>query len=108
LALVVLGLSLDLLWGAPLGLWALCLLAAYSVIFLSRGILSGQEFWVLWAWYAFACALAVCFGLILMSMRATHMPSLTGAALQWVVSAALFPFAWRLIERFEDADMRFR
>ena len=107
-ALVVLGLCLDLLWGAPLGLWALCLLAAYGMIFIARGILSGQDFWVLWAWYGAACALAEGLGAVLIGARAGHSPNLLGAGLQWAVSAALFPFAWRLIERYEDADIRFR
>ena len=107
-ALVVLGLCFDLLWGAPLGLWPLCLLAAYAMIFFARGVLSGQEFWVLWAWYGAACAVAEGLGLALMAARVDHTPSLVGAALQWAVSAALFPFAWRLIERYEDADIRFR
>ncbi len=108
LALVVLGVFLDLLWGAPMGLWALCLLAAYGLIFFARGILSGQDFWVLWAWYGAACALAIVSGVGLVSLCAGRLPSLVGAGLQWLVSAALFPFAWRLIERYEDADIRFR
>jgi rod shape-determining protein MreD len=107
-ALVVLGLALDLLWGGPLGLWPLCLLAAYAMIFMARHILSGQEFIALWGAYAAACAAAIGVGLVLMTLRAGHWPSLIGAGLQFLVTAALFPFAWRLIERYEATDTRYR
>jgi rod shape-determining protein MreD len=108
LALVALGLALDLLWGGPQGLWPLCLLAAYALIFLARHILSGQEFAALWAAYAAACAAAMGAGVALMTLRAGHSPSLIGVGLQFLVTAALFPFAWRLIERYEAAETRFR
>jgi rod shape-determining protein MreD len=108
LALVVLGGALDMLWGGPLGLWPLCLLAAYALIFLSRHILSGQEFIALWGAYAAACAVAIGAGLALVTLRSGHAPSLIGAGLQFLVTAALFPFAWRLIERYEAADTRYR
>jgi len=29
-------------------------------------------------------------------------------ALQFVVTLALYPLAWLIIDRFEDADVRFR
>ena len=108
LALLMLGLFQDLLWGAPLGLWPLCLLAAYGFIFSFRAILVGQEFWALWAWYALACGVGLAVGLLTISLEAGHAPSLMGVAWQWLVSAVLFPFAWRLIERYEDQDVRFR
>ncbi|HEY1446943.1 MAG TPA: hypothetical protein VGF33_00270 [Caulobacteraceae bacterium] len=108
LALVVLGLALDLLWGGPLGLWPLCLLAAYALIFLTRHMLLGQDFIALWGAYTAACAAAIATGLVLMTLRAGHWPSLIGAGLQFLVTAALFPFAWRLIERYEAADTRYR
>jgi rod shape-determining protein MreD len=106
--LVVLGLFLDLLWGSPLGQWPLCLLAAYALIFAARRILSGQEFLALWGAYALACAAAEVTGLALASLHSGRVPGLTGAGLQFVVTAALFPFAWRLIERYEAADARYR
>ena len=62
----------------------------------------------MWAGYAGACAAAMVTGLICMEFKAGAVPSLVGAAWQWVASAALFPFAWRLIERYEAADARFR
>ncbi len=107
-ALIVMGLALDLLWGGPLGLWPTCLLAAYALVFCARRILSGQEFWGLWAWYAAACLTATVTGLILMSLRAGHFPSLIGAGAQFAVTVLLYPFAWRLIERYEASDTRYR
>lgn len=108
LALVALGLGLDLLWATPLGFWALCLLSAYGLIFLVRVILSGQDFWILWRWYVAACAVALAVGVLLTFMRAGQAPSLIGVGLQFAVTAVLFPFAWALVERYEDADVRFR
>ncbi|MEP6966641.1 MAG: hypothetical protein ABI906_01040 [Pseudomonadota bacterium] len=108
IALTVLGLFLDTLWGGPLGLWPLCLLAAYGSALLARALLLGQDFLAMWAGYAGACAAAMVTGLICMELKAGAVPSLVGAAWQWVASAALFPFAWRLIERYEAADARFR
>jgi rod shape-determining protein MreD len=107
-ALVLLGLALDLLWGGPLGLWPLCLLAAYALVFAARRILSGQEFVALWGVFAAACAVAFIVGLGLMTVRSGRVPSLLGVWLQFLVTAALFPFAWGLIERYEAADTRFR
>jgi rod shape-determining protein MreD len=108
IALVALGLGQDLLWGTPLGFWALCLLSAYGLIFLVRVILSGQDFWILWRWYAGACAMALAVGVLLTFLRAGQAPSLIGVGLQFAVTAVLFPFAWALVERYEDADVRFR
>lgn len=107
-ALVVLGLGLDLLWGGPLGLWPLCLLAAYALVFFARRMLSGQDFLALWGAFAAACATAMVAGLSLMVLRSGEVPSLVGVGLQFLATAALFPFAWRLIERYEAADMRYR
>lgn len=107
-ALVALGLFLDLLWGGPLGHWPLCLLAAYALIFAARRILSGQEFLALWGAYALACAAAETTGLALVMLHSGRAPGLIGMGLQFVVTAALFPFAWRLIERYEAADARYR
>ncbi len=107
-ALLALGLFLDLLWGTPLGLWPLCLLAAFGAIFFLRPILSGQDFWLLWAWYGLACAAAFALGVGMMALHAGQAPNLIGVGGQWLATTALFPFAWRLIERYEDQDVRFR
>ncbi|MGI8840305.1 MAG: hypothetical protein ACR2F8_05940 [Caulobacteraceae bacterium] len=107
-ALVALGLFLDGLWGGPLGLWPLALLAAYGPVLFARVFLSARGFWELWAWYAVACAAALGAAWLIMALRAGVAPTLIGVAWQFLATVALFPFANRLIERYEDADTRFR
>ncbi|HEY5288504.1 MAG TPA: hypothetical protein VIJ59_00595 [Caulobacteraceae bacterium] len=107
LALFALGVALDLLWGGPLGLWETCLLAAYTLVFVSRRMLSGQEFWALWGAYAVACGGAMAVGFVLTALRAGHAPGLVGVGLQFAVTVALYPFAWKLVERYEAADTRY-
>lgn len=107
IALGVLGLGLDLIWGTPLGLWAASLLTAYAAVFFSRRNLAGQDVWVLWAAYGAACAAAFLVGFLLSWVRAGDTPSLVGVGLQFALSAVLFPFAWRMVERYEAADARY-
>jgi len=107
-ALLVLGLFQDLLWGNPLGLWPLALLAAYGVTTVARPALSGQSFWTLWAWYLATITAAFALAFALTWVMATEAPDLLGLGLQAAVTALLFPLAWRLIDAFEDADIRFK
>ncbi len=106
-ALVVLGVLLDLLWGTPVGFWALCLLVAYAFVFFARRSLAGQDVWFLWAAFGAACGAAFGVGFLLTWIRTSQAPSLIGLGLQFAVTAALFPFAWKLVERYESADTRF-
>lgn len=108
LALLALGLFQDLLWGTPLGFWPLCLLSLHALILLVRASLSGQSFWTLWGWYSLGCAAAFGVGVALETLAAGIVPSLVGVVAQWLVSVALYPLANRLIDRYEDADVRFR
>ncbi len=105
-ALAGLGLFLDLVWGGPVGLWPICLIAAHVLALSVRRLLSGEDFVVLWVWYAIACAVA--FGVGVVSMRAASgiWPTLTGVALQAAVTVALFPLAWTLIERYHTDEAR--
>jgi rod shape-determining protein MreD len=41
-------------------------------------------------------------------LHAKAMPSLVSASWQYLATIVLFPFAHRLIDLFEDADVRFR
>ncbi len=107
-ALLLLGLYLDVLWGGPTGLWPACLLVAYAPVLVLRNVLAGQSFVAMWIWYACSCALAFGFGTYLLMLDAGAMPSLIAVGWQWLVTAALYPFAHSLIERYEDADVRFR
>ncbi len=108
IALLTLGLFQDLVWGGRLGFWPLCLMSAYAVILLMRASLSGQGFLVQWAWYAAACGAAFGVGVVMTDLAAGVVPNLVGVFWQWLASAILFPLAWRMIERYEDADPRFR
>ena len=73
-----------------------------------RRFLAGQGPAVLWVWYAGACAAAFAAGMLFMSVKSGNAPGLVGVAWQFAASVALFPLANRLIERFQDADVRFR
>ena len=107
-ALLLTGLFIDLFWGAPLGLWTLSLLVAYFVALLARNLMVGQNGRVLWGWYAALCLLAFGCAYAFTTAEGGVAPNLVATATQLVVTAALYPLAHRLIDRFEDADIRFR
>jgi rod shape-determining protein MreD len=107
-ALLILGLFLDTFWGGPTGLWGLSLLVAYASVLAGRNMLTGQSRPMLWAWYAGACAVVMLAGFLFTMMDSLAMPSLVAVFWQFLATALLFPFAHRLIDRFEDADVRFR
>ena len=106
--LLALGLFLDLFWGGPIGLWALALLAAYGLVLGVRPILTGRGAVVLWIWYGAACALAFGVGTLVTALKTGAWPSPLALFWQFLITLLLYPFANRLIERFEDADVRFR
>lgn len=107
-ALLVLGVFLDVLWGGPIGLWPMCLLSAYAPALAARRFLAGQGYGVLWVAYGGACASALAVGMVITAVRTGAPPALIGVLWQWLIAAAMFPIAHRLIERYEDADVRFR
>jgi len=108
MATLVLGLSLDIFWGGPLGLWALCLLVAYGLVLGGRSMLAGRSRLELWAWYAVVTAVAVAVGFLVARVKDKALPGLVPMAWQYLATIVLYPFAHRLIEMFEDADVRFR
>ncbi|MDR3510561.1 MAG: hypothetical protein P4L73_02920 [Caulobacteraceae bacterium] len=107
-ALLALGLFLDFYWGGPVGLWPLALLAAYASILSVRRVLSGLGWWGLAGWYVVAVSVAMGAGVIMTTLDSFVVPNLVGVVWQGLASLALYPYAYRLIERFEDADVRFR
>ncbi|HYG26944.1 MAG TPA: hypothetical protein VD906_08555 [Caulobacteraceae bacterium] len=107
-ALLILGVLLDALWGSPLGLWASCLLIAYASVLLSRNLMSGQSPPIMWAWYAGVTALAMLVGYLITMIDAKGRPGLAPLFWQFAWTVILYPFAHRLIGRFEDADVRFK
>jgi len=107
-ALLALGLFLDVFWGGPQGLWPLCLLTAYAATLSIRRLITGHGFAALWAWYAAASACAFFAGYLLTILASGAAPSLASTAWAYGWTLLLFPFAHRLIERYADADVRFR
>jgi rod shape-determining protein MreD len=107
-ALLLLGLFNDLFWGGPLGLWASSLLIAYFGALIARNLIMGQSARVLWGWYAFMTFLTFASAYLFSLFDAAIVPNLTATVLQFAVTAVLYPLANRLIDRFEDADIRFR
>jgi rod shape-determining protein MreD len=107
-ALLILGLFLDVLWDGPQGLWPLCLLSTYAAVLLLRPLITGQDFVVMWVIYAAAIGLAFGVGFTLMAMDTGGALSLAAIGWQYLWTLLLFPFAYRLFERYEDADVRFR
>lgn len=108
IVLAALGLILDVLTYGPLGLWGLTFLVIYSVVLASRSFLAGQDTAVLFVWYAACCALAFLLAYVVMAFLTPTPASLISVFLQVLPTLLLFPFAHRLIERFEDGDVRFR
>ena len=108
LATVIMGLFLDVFWGGPFGLWALCLLVAYGIVLGGRSMLAGQGRVALWAWYAVVTAAAMAVGVLVTGMKAKAFPGLSALGWQYLATIVLYPFAQRLIDMFEDADVRFR
>jgi rod shape-determining protein MreD len=107
-ALLALGLFLDLFWWGPIGLWPLCLLAAYAAVLAVRRLIAGNDFIFVWAWYAAATAMAFAAWFALTAITAGAAPNLLALGWQYLWTVALFPFAHRLMQRYEDADVRFR
>jgi rod shape-determining protein MreD len=106
LALLATGLFLDLLWGAPLGLWALALLLAYGGAVVSRGLVTGRGTLMLLMWYLGLTAIAFTAAYLTTMLRAHVAPYLPSVLWQLLATLALFPLAQRLIAFFEDAEIR--
>jgi rod shape-determining protein MreD len=106
--LLIMGLFLDVFWGGPQGLWPLCFLSTYAAVLAVRRLILGQDFIVMWASYGAATALAFGVGYALLAMVSGTLPNLIALGWQYLATLVLFPFAHRLVERYEDADVRFR
>jgi rod shape-determining protein MreD len=105
---LIMGLALDLFWGAPLGFWGLCLLIVYGVILAGRNMMAGQSRVILWIWYGIVTGIALLSGYLFVMLDDRSMPSLPSVGWQYLWTVLLFPFAHRLIDMYEDADVRFR
>ena len=107
-AVLLMGTFMDAFWGGPRGLWSLSLLAAYGAVLVTRPIIMGQSRLIMWIWYSAACAVAMGMGYALILLSTGNLADPISVLWQYLASVALFPFADQLIERFEDADVRFR
>lgn len=107
-AILTVGLYLDFLWGAPTGFWGVCLLLPYGVVLAARSILAGQSQLMMWIWYALATVMALGTGYLFTMLHTQTSPDLITVGWQFLATVILYPFANLLIERFEDADVRFR
>lgn len=105
---MIMGIYLDFLWGSPTGLWAVCLLVPYGLVLGGRSILAGQSRLIMWAWYTASTGLALGAGYLLTMLDAQNAPAAIPVLWQFLATVVLYPFADRLIDRFEDADVRFR
>jgi rod shape-determining protein MreD len=108
IGVLILGLFMDLFWGGSMGLWALCLLIAYGVALSGRSMMAGQNRAILWAWYGLTTATAMVAGYLFVMLDSRSSPGIVPLLWQFVATIVLYPFAQRLIDLFEDADVRFR
>jgi len=108
LILFVLGLFCDLFWSGPLGLWPTALIGVHVLALGGRNLMAGQGSVVMGAWYLAACCLGFGLAYGLATMTAHAEPSLFATAWQFGWTAALLPAVFWLVDRYEDADVRFR
>ncbi|HEY9219862.1 MAG TPA: hypothetical protein VIO94_17575 [Phenylobacterium sp.] len=106
--ILALGLFLDVFTGSPLGLWPLSMLVAYGAALGARSFMVGQSGAVLWGWFGATCAVALLAGAMFSNMKLHASPSWQALGWLWIWTVILYPVAHRLIDRFEDADVRFR
>ena len=106
--LLLMGIFLDLLWGGPVGLWPVSILVGYAGVLFCRSMMTGQSRLVLWSWFGVMTLLSMFTGFIVTTLDVGQAPDLMATFWQVLPTALLFPFAHRLIDRFEDADVRFR
>ena len=107
LAVMTLGLFLDFLWGAPTAFWAVCLLLPYGVVLAGRAMLAGQSQLMTWVWYGGSIALTLGAGYLFTMLTTQNAPNPMSVLWQFLATVVLYPFADRLIDRLEDADVRF-
>jgi rod shape-determining protein MreD len=105
---LLIGLFQDVFWGAPAGLWALSLLVVYGIVLATRNMMVGQSRPMMWFWFALACLAAEVTAFLVTQLDTRATPNLIAVLWQFLATILLYPFAHRLIDRFEDADVRFR
>ena len=102
------GLFLDLLWYTPTGFWPVSILIGYALVMFFRSMMTGQSRVVLWSWFGAMVLLVMVTGYTITTLDTGRPPSLMATFWQFLPTTLLYPFAHRLIDRFDDADVRFR
>ncbi len=108
LLLLLCGLFLDLFWAGPLGLWPTTLLLCYGLTFAARQLIAGSTTGGLFGWWVTAVLFAFTAAYLAAMLDSRIAPNLVATCLQFAFTLALFPLARLMIDRFEDADIRFR
>ena len=71
-------------------------------------MMAGQNRAILWAWYGLTTATAMVAGYLFVMLDSRSSPGIVPMLWQFVATIVLYPYAQRLIDLFEDADVRFR
>ena len=103
-----LGVFLDFFWGGQTGMWALSLLLIYGAMLLASKYLAGQATIVLFALYVASTGMAFFLAYMITTLSLGNAPSILAVMGQVVPTLLLYPLADWLIQRFDDADVRFR
>lgn len=103
----LLGVFLDLFWGAPLGFWTLSLLLVYGVLVPARTYIVGQEWIVLFGIWLLTELAFFTVGVLFMTLASGTIPRLWGVFEQMIATTACFPAIYYLLEKYLHADARF-
>lgn len=107
LSLFALGLFLDLFWGGPLGMWAICLLVVYGGVLAARPLLVGQDWPSLMGAWTLAVAVTFMLCALFLTLK-SGAPSLVAVSFQAVATFFLFPLWAHMLATFDDTDVRFK
>jgi rod shape-determining protein MreD len=108
LLLLALGAFLDFFWNARMGLWGLSLISAYGLSLAGRSLMAGQGLVVMGGWYAAVCCLGLGLAYLFATIGAHEQPNIFAAVWQLAWTLGLYPAVAYMVDRFEDADVRFR
>ncbi|MFT3996043.1 MAG: hypothetical protein QM667_01445 [Asticcacaulis sp.] len=107
LLLAGLGFFLDYFWGAPLGLYVICLMAVHAVTLVIRSYIVGQDAWVVTGAYMLAVLLFFVLGTILTTLDSGVVPRLISVFEQMLATGLLVIPVHILLDRFLHSDVRF-
>jgi len=103
----LLGLFLDLFWGAPLGFWTLNLMLVYGVLVFVRTWIIGQEWIAVFGCFLLTELVFFTVATILTTLDSGSVPRLWGVFEQAFATTLLFPYVLYLMEKYVHSDVRF-